>query len=957
MSMMLCTSLTAFAQQTVKGVVTDAGSGEPLPGVSVVVKGTMKGASTDFDGNYDIKNVNKGEVLTFSYVGFETVQITVGNKTTINVALKESAESLEEVVVVGYGTASKKDLTGSVNLVNEKDFNKAPTSDPSGLIQGKIAGVQVTSNGGAPGENQAIRIRGNGSLSLANEPLLVVDGVPSDMGLLNTINPNDVASMTVLKDASSTAIYGSRAANGILLITTKKGKSDQPFKVNLDFKMSYSFVDKYVDVMDAEEFSSLIKKNFPADADKLGNSNTDWQKEIYQGAPTSDVNLSFSGGLKDIPYRLSLGHTNQEGVLKTDKFQRTNAKLSLTPSFLDGDLKLEVNAGGSYIDRKMANRGAIGAAVMFDPTQSIYDESHRSGYFTWTNGTADLSLAPTNPLALLNLEKNHKTEKRFIGNAKVDYTLPFLPEMTATINVGLDKYLGEGTIDTDKVMPKSVASLLENTFDYKNDNTNKLFDAYVNYKKTFEEKHNLNMMIGHSYQNFHYYTETTKVEKHTEAKKNINQHNIDESRSVLVSFFGRMNYGYDNRYLVTATLRADASSKLNPDDRWGYFPSVALAWNISNEEFLKDSETVDNLKLRLGYGEVGNVNGLGDYKFITNYTKGDQFHRYKFGNEFYDMYRPSAVSKDLKWEVGNTKNIGLDYSFFNRRVFGSVDAYIKTTKDLIANVSIDPLTNFSNRIDRNIGTMTNKGVEIALNVKPIESTEDFDWTVNYNFAYNQNKVDVLTNTIPVGDIDGATGNKVQLQKEGEVPNSFYLFRQIYDEAGRPIEGLFLDVNKDGQINTGDLRINEAPYAGFTMGLGTSVNYKRFDFNATSRLSIGNYVYNNIASNLTPLVDASSTGVLRNRSRAYFESGFVSRSTNNFLSDYFLENASFFKLDNITLGYTFPKGKNVSTRLYATMQNVLTITNYKGLDPEINGGIENNFYPRPRVVLVGLNINF
>lgn len=956
-SVVLCTSLAAFAQQTVKGVVTEASSGEPLPGVDVIVKGTIKGTSTDFDGNYSI-DVKKGDVLIFSYMGFQKVEKIVGTDSFINVALLEDTETLEEVVLIGYGVAKKKDVTGSVNLVSEKDFNKAPTSDPSGLIQGKIAGVEVTSNGGAPGETQAIRIRGNGSLSLANEPLLVVDGVPSDMGVLNTINPNDVASMTVLKDASSTAIYGSRAANGVLLVTTKKGKIDQPFTANVGLKLSYSFVDKYVDVMNAKQFGDLIKKNFPKDADKLGNSDTNWQKEIYQSAPTSDLNLSFSGGLKALPYRLSLGHISQEGVLKTDKFKRTNAKLSLTPRFFDGDLKTEINAGVSYIDRSMANRGAIGSAVEFDPTQTIYSKSHASGYYTWSDTNGDIALAPVNPLALLNLEKNTKVEKRFIGNAKVDYTLPFFKELTATVNVGLDMSNAEGKRITDKKMPKSVSTLTENTFDYIDENTNKLFDVYMNYKKSFDDKQDFNMMIGHSYQKFEYYGRTLKIEKHTDDSKNINQENINKSRSVLLSFFGRMNYSFDNRYLVTATLRADASSKLNPDDRWGYFPSVALAWNISNEAFLKDSESINDLKLRLGYGEVGNVNGLGDYKFITSYTKSDQNYLYQFGDKFYSMYRPSAVSKDLKWEVGNTKNIGLDYSLFNRRVFGSIDAYIKTTKDLIANVAIDPFTNFSNRIDRNIGTMTNKGLELSLNVKPIPSTEDFDWTINYNFAYNKNKVDVLTNTMAVGGISGGTGNTVQLQKEGEVPNSFYLYRQIYDQVtGKPIEGLFLDVNKDGQINTSDLRINKSPYADYTMGLGMSANYKRFDFNFSSRLSIGNYVYNNIASLLSPLVQASNNEVLRNRSIDYFNNGFISETTQNYKSDYFLENASFFKLDNVTLGYTFPKGGGMKSRIYATMQNVLTITNYSGLDPEINGGIENNFYPRPRMVLLGLTANF
>ncbi len=944
-----------FAQKTLTGqIFDDMGT---LPGASVLVKGTVNGATTDLDGKFTLPGVKDGDVVEISFVGYATKELVVGQADFSKVILSEDTAVLDEVVVIGYGTATKKDLTGSVNLVDEKEFNKAPTSDPSGLIQGKIAGVEVTSNGGAPGENQSIRIRGNGSLTLKNEPLLVVDGVPSDMSLLNTINPNDVASMTVLKDASSTAIYGSRAANGVLLITTKKGKVDQPFTVHVGAKHSYSYIDDYVDVMDAKQFSELIKKNFPNDAAKLGKYNTNWQKEIYQGAHTTDLNMSFAGGLKKLPYRVSLGHIEQKGVLKTDRFKRTNAKLSLTPSFFDNNLKVEVNAAVSHIKRNIADRGAIGAAVEFDPTQSIYG-AHRSGYFTWSDANGDISLAPTNPLALLNLRDHHKTEKRFIGNAKIDYTLPFLPELTATVNVGLDKSKVDGEDITDKTMPKNPLSLLGKTFNYTDESTNRLFDAYVNYRKTFSENHKFSMMLGHSYQSFEYDNEGRTVEKHTDASKNVDLPYVDKYKSVLMSFFGRMNYNFADKYLLTATLRADASSKLNKDDRWGYFPSVAFAWNMSNEDFLKDSKTINNLKLRLGYGEVGNVNGLGDYRFITRYEKSDENHMYQFGKKRYPMYRPAAVSKNLKWEIGNTKNIGIDYALFNNRVFGSLDAYIKTTKDLIANVAIDPFTNFSNRIDKNIGEMSNKGIELSLNVRPVASIEDFNWVINYNFAYNKNKVELLTNTMTVGGISGGTGNTVQLQKQGEIPNSFYLYRQIYDaKTGRPIEGLFQDVNNDGQINTADLRINQSPYADYTMGFGMNMQYKRFDFNFASRLSIGNYVYNNIHSLLSPLAQASNNGVLRNRSTDFYNNGFVSETTSNYMSDYFLENASFFKLDNITLGYTLKEENGVKTRIYATMQNVLTITDYKGLDPEINGGIEKDFYPRPKVILVGLSLNF
>ena len=962
--LLLCVAFGYAQQITVKGTVKD-GSGQPLMGASVLVKGTSHGTAADFDGNFELK-VDKGVTLVVSSVGYKSREVAA-KAGTMNIVLQEDTQQLEDVVVIGYGAIKKKDLTGSVNLVTDKDFNKAPAVNADQLIQGKIAGVQMTSASGAPGEGQTIRIRGNGSLSLTSNPLIVIDGVPMNDGgvggsrsIFNSINPEDIESMTVLKDASSTAIFGSRAANGVIMITTKKGKANQDLKISFNTSIAVQDVNKYVDVMNANQFRQTVKGlNNPAAEALLGNADTNWQKEIYQTAPMSNSTLVLSGAYKTLPYRVSVGHSYADGILRTDNFKRTNAKISLNPTFFDKSLKLELNANGTYMQNRFANKDAIGAAVEYDPTQSVFGGLAKyGGYHAWVNPNngSRYDLAPNNPMAMLKFLDDSSKVYRFIGNAKVDYTFPFFKDITASVNVGIDYSKGEGDKITDRRMPTSTPDFDGAKTTYTNKATNKLFDAYINYMKDIKETHNIGLMIGHSYQSFEFDDNSTDYSYFTNPGDNKEVPNINKSRNVLMSFFGRANYSYKNRYLLTATLRADASSKLNPDDRWGYFPSVALAWNVSNENFLKDNKTLNELKLRFGYGEVGNVNGLGDYLFLTNYTRSQDGASYQLGDSFYQTYRPGVTNKNLRWEVGNTLNAGIDFGLLDNLITGTLDVYRKQTKDLIAETTIDPFTNFKNRVNANVGDMENKGIELGLTVTPIRNIEkNIRWSVNYNIAYNENKITRMPDDQPTGGISGGTGNRVQLHREGETPYSFFVYQQVYDAQGNPVENAFVDRNGNGKIDEGDRYLYKSPFAPITMGFGTDLNYKNWDLNITTRANIGNYVYNNTQSRLDQFGEiTANSGFLRNIKA---NSNFQRHNDQSWLSDYYLENASFFKLDNITLGYTFPHTDKMYIRLYGTVQNVLTITKYSGLDPEVYGGIDNNFYPRPQTYLLGLNVNF
>ena len=967
-----------LSQNTVTGTVTDLANAMPVPGVNIIIKGTSTGSTTDFDGKYTI-NAKTGDVLVFSYVGYKTTEVTYNGQSPLNVTLAEDAAQLDEVVLIGYGSVRKEDMTGTADLVTSEDFNKGPIVSAQQLITGKVAGVSVTSGSGAPGDGQEIRIRGNGSLSLNSNPLIVIDNVPlsndnvgGSRNPLNLVNPNDIESMVVLKDASATAIYGARGGNGVILITTKKGKSKE-FRFNVSSSTTIQTARDRVDVLTADEFRSVVPNHPQANANTLallGNANTNWQDEIYRDAYGQDHNISALGSAWGVPMRISVGHTDFDGILKRDNFQRTTASLSLTPSLLDDHIKIELNAKGNYTENFFGNRGAIGSANTYDPTQSVFDpNSQYGGYFDWTdiNGT-HISLSPINPVALLNLVDDTSEVRRFVGNAKVDYKLHFFPDLTATINLGIDKSNSSGRTVTSILFPTTDTDWNGSRNEYSQERTDQLLDAYLTYKKTFNEKHNLTVVGGYSFQSFEFegynYNSLSEEDAIANPDADIDFEFIDKSKSVLLSYFGRLNYDYDGKYLLTATLRADASSKLPPSDRWDYFPSAALAWNIHNEDFMKDS-FFDQLKLRIGYGTVGNVNGLGDYLFLTRYTGSNSGGGYQFGynsngiQNYVQTYRPDGINKNLRWEISKTSNVGLDYAFFNNRISGSLNAYIRETQDLIASATVDPFTNFTNRIDANIGDMENRGIEVDITVIPVK-TDNFEWSINYNASFNDNKVTRLPDQQFVGGISGGVGNNIQTHVEGEAPYSFLVYQQVYDTDGNPIEGAFVDRNGDNLINDQDKFIYKDPYADVLMGLNTNLNYKNWDLAVVTRASIGNYAYNNVASsngylnNIVP----SSNNYLFNIHSSYLDTGFQQFRDDTLLSNYFIQDASFFRIDNITLGYTLDNAiKDATLRLYGSVQNVATITDYDGLDPEINGGIDNNFYPRPRTFVFGVNIDF
>jgi iron complex outermembrane receptor protein len=954
---LLFLSLGAFAQQSVSGLITDS-SGTALPGVNVIIQGTNVGVSSDFDGNYQI-NVDNGQILVFSYIGYDSVELTV-NGTNQDIKMIESNSELDEVVVIGYGTVRKKDLTGAVDLVTEKNFAKGSVVSPQQLIRGKVAGVSIVSNSGAPGDDSNVLIRGIGSLNLNSNPLYVVDGIPLDAGgvggsrsPLNAINPADIEAISILKDASATAIYGSRAANGVVLITTKKGKTGD-LKFNFSSRSSSFTPIDFVDVLNATQFKYAVQATGVSDyISRLGSNDTDWQKEIYETARAQNNSFSVSGGLLNMPFRASVGYTDQDGILMGDNFNRMTGSLNIAPSFFDGDLRANVNIRFVRSENDFANRGAIGSAVFFDPTKPVFGSSSiYGGYYTWLDSSGKkLALSPTNPLALLNLSDDESTVDRIITSLKLDYDLP-VDGLIATINTGYDNSKGEGFSSQDKNMPTDAAGFNGSNNMYSNETTNLLFDAYLNYALE-SGKSNLSVTAGHSYQSFEYDNSNTASVEYLNPDGSVNSGSstnnsfIDTSKNVLLSYFGRVNYSFDEKYLLTATLRADASSKLPSNDRWGQFFSAALAWNFYDDG-------VDKLKLRVGFGEVGNVNGLGDYNFLTRYVSSDSQAKYGFGNSFYSTYRPAPINKNLRWEVGQTANFGIDFTFSDLKINGSFNAYVKKTNDLIATAVVDPFTNFGTTIDANIGDMENKGIELQLNSTLYES-DDLKFDLSYNISVNDNQITRLDNEQNVGGI--GFGAFLQRHETGKSPYSYYVYKQIYDHKGRPIEGSYADLNGDGRINNDDRYFYKDPYADVLMGLTASITYKNFDFSMASRASLGNYSSNRM---MAASVENQiwNLGRLSNVHTSYLDTGFLYFSDKNGVSDHHIQNASFFKLDNVTLGWTVDNViDNNPMRLYISADNLLTITEYDGIDPEITGGIDSNFYPRSRAIALGLDINF
>jgi iron complex outermembrane receptor protein len=968
---------------TVKGNVKDS-NGEPIISGSVVVKGTTTGTVTDLDGNYELKAPENG-TLVFSYVGFTSQEIQIAGRTSIDVVLSEDAELLKEVVIIGYGSVKKEDLTGSVTAISANSLAKGMATSASDLLIGKAPGVSVVTDGGAPGSAAKIRIRGGSSMKASNDPLIVIDGVPVDNttsinGMANplaSVNPNDIESFSVLKDASAAAIYGSRASNGVIIITTKKGSSGKP-KINYNGTFSISSKTDDIDVMSADNFRNFVKSKYAegsSQVNALGTANTNWQDEIFRTAFSTDHNLSVAGAAGNFPYRVSIGYTNENGILKTSYMDRWTGSVNLNPKFFDNHLTVQLSLKGIYNTNRFADTGAIGAAAEFDPTQPVYnsDSKYGNGYYMSLkeDGTPiDIGLA--NPVATLNQKRDASRVKRSIGNIQFDYKMHFLPDLRANLNLGYDISNSIGWISIEDNSPLSwVTGNFKTGFgenrDYKQLKRNQLMDFYLNYVKELGS-HKFDVMGGYSWQYF--YRSESNIYPYSEAKQNefgalyYKDGDSFKTENYLISYFGRFNYTFANRYLLTATLRNDGSSRFSKDKRWGLFPSVALAWRITEESFMKNQNLLSDLKLRLGYGITGQQNlGTGDYPYMAKYQYSKPGANYYWGDEKVQLIRPNAYDSELKWEETTTYNIGLDYGFLGNRISGAVDLYYRKTNDMLNEIPIPAGSNFSNVLLTNIGNMTNKGIEFNITARPIE-TKDINWSLSYNVSYNKNEITKLaedpTSIFRWGGITGGTGNQVLVHKTGQPYGTFYVYEQIYDTDGKPIEGAYVDQNNDGIIDGEDLRPYKKASPDVYMGLSSQFSYKNWDFNFALRASFGNYVYNNIQSNREAYGGAwlmDPTGFLKNRVSS---ASYTNFSQAQFISDYYIQNASFLRMDNISLGYTFLKPfKGLeSARLYATVQNPFIITKYKGLDPEFNNdGIDNNIYPRPRIYMLGLSLNF
>ena len=967
-----CLQLMAQTR-TIKGEVTDAQNGEALIGATVMVEGEKGGTVTDFDGNFSLQVSSSAKKIKVSYIGYIDKVLSISDN--MKVKLESDSKALADVVVIGYGTARKSDLTGSVATVKSKDFNKGLVSSPEQLINGKVSGVQIMSNSGSASAGSTIRVRGGASLNASNDPLIVLDGVPLEQGgisgnssnFLSMINPSDIESMTVLKDASSTAIYGSRASNGVIIITTKKGQQGA-VKVNFNTTNSLQTRAQMVDMLSRDEFVNVINQ-FGTDNQKslLGTANTDWNDEVYRTAFGTDNNLSVSGSIdKWLPFRVSVGYYNQSGLVRKDNVERWTGNVVLTPSFFQDHLKLTINAKGTLNNNSFNNGGAVWAAATFNPTIPVYSGNDKYGGY---NEALDADGYPVNagvrnPRGLVDLYDSKSKVSRFIGSMDVDYKVHFLPDLKLHATVGADYAKGDGTIHVPVYAAQSFnkdESLSGSDYKYgPQKNENRLLTLYANYAKYFENiKSNVDLTAGYDYQ---YWKSTTPLYyTKSAAGTNLSTVKASDYRHVMLSYYGRVNYSFDGKYLLTATVRRDASSRFSKDTRWGTFPSVALGWTLTEEPWLKNQKVLSNLKLRASYGVTGQQEGIGNYNYLPVYTYSVTGAEAFINGQYINTYRPEAYVKNLKWETTTSWNFGLDFGFLDGRIGGAIDFYTRKTKDLLASVPTAAGSNFSKTILTNVGNVDSKGIEVSLNATPIK-TKDWEWNLSYNFTWQNMKVKNLSLTPGGSQTNVKVGPSIdayqfQVLSEGYEPYMFYVYHQLYDpETGKPIEGAYADLNNDGEINDADLYRYHSPAPKYIMGLSTSLRYKQLTLGMSFRANIDNYVYNGMGMSTGAWETVSyNNSQLNNLNTSFLKTGFKTRQ---YLSDYYVENASFLKLDNLSLSYNVGKiNKWASLTVSAMVQNVFTITGYSGTDPEVPNGMDNSFYPRPRTYSVSLGLQF
>ena len=973
-ALLLMGCLQLLAQtRTVKGEVTDAQNGEALIGATVTVEGEKGGTVTDFDGNFSLQVSSSAKKIKVSYIGYIDKILTISDN--MQVKLESDSKALADVVVIGYGTARKSDLTGSVATVKAKDFNKGLVSSPEQLINGKVSGVQIMSNSGSASAGSTIRVRGGASLNASNDPLIVLDGVPLEQGgisgnssnFLSMINPSDIESMTVLKDASSTAIYGSRASNGVIIITTKKGQQGG-LKVNFNTTNSMQTRAQMVDMLGHDDFVNVINQ-YGTDNQKslLGNANTDWNDEVYRTAFGTDNNLSLSGSIgKYLPFRVSAGYYNQSGLVRKDNVERWTGNVVLTPSFFQDHLKLTINAKGTLNSNSFNNGGAVWAAATFNPTIPVYSGNNSYGGF---NEALDADGYPVNagvrnPRGLVDLYDSKSKVSRFIGSMDVDYKVHFLPDLKLHATIGADYAKGDGTIYVPGYAAQSFnkdESLSGSDYKYgPQKNENRLLTLYANYAKYFENiKSNVDLTAGYDYQ--YWKSSTPLYYTKSAAGTTLSTVKASDYRHVMLSYYGRVNYSFDGKYLLTATVRRDASSRFSKDTRWGTFPSVALGWTLTEEPWLKDNKVISNLKLRASYGVTGQQEGIGNYNYLPVYTSSVTGAEALINGQYITTYRPEAYVSDLKWETTTSWNFGLDFGFLNGRIGGAIDFYTRKTKDLLASVPTAAGTNFSKTILTNVGNVDSKGIEVSLNATPIQ-TKDWEWNLSYNFTWQNMKVKNLSLTQGGSQTNVKVGPSIdayqfQVLSEGYEPYMFYVYHQLYDsETGKPIEGAYADLNGDGEINDADLYRYHSPAPKYIMGLSTSLRYKQLTLGMSFRANIDNYVYNGMGMSTGSWETVSyNSSQLNNLNTSFLKTGFKTRQ---YLSDYYVENASFLKLDNLSLSYNVGKiNKWASLTVSAMVQNVFTITGYSGTDPEVPNGMDNSFYPRPRTYSVSLGLQF
>ena len=977
------TTLLAQGGYQVKGVVVDAMG--PVIGAAVVQQGTTNGTSTGIDGDFVLNVPNGDAVIEISCIGYAT-QTFKASEVPASVFLEEDSHFLDEVVVIGYGTVKKSDLTGSVSTVKADEINKGVVSSPADLLRGKSAGVVVTAGDGMPGSAATVRIRGGSSINASNTPLYVIDGLPvSNDGIagmsdpMASINPEDIESFTVLKDASATAIYGSRASNGVIVITTKKGSKTATAlpKVAADFTTSVNTIAKYNDLLDADGIVNLIRDFYGVNSaaeQHLGVAgklySTDWQKEIYQIAPTYDGNISLNGRLGFLPYRVSGGFMSQNGTLKGSKMNRGTLSLNLSPTFFDKHLSVNLNGKGTYARNWYANQSAIGAANHYDPTKPVNTKEEGyslNGYTTWYDASGNINtMATMNPVALLNDKTDTADAYRFIGNTQFDYKVHGFEDLRLNLNLGLDWAKSNGLTEIAKGSEASYHNTNQSgggshtDYDYSRMNTT--LEFYADYNKTFAEKHFVDLMAGYSWQRF--YSENNSKSYRISDKASLGE-SVGKGELFLISFFGRANYAFEDKYLLTATLRADGTSRFQ-NHKWGLFPSVAFGWNILKEDFIPANDKLSTLKLRLSWGETGQQEVGGYYDTFAQFLT-TQLGSYYFtkGDSYTNPIAALGYSADLRWETTTTYNVGMDFGFWNDRLTAAVDVYKRDTRDILNYIPVPALSNLTNYLNTNIGSMTNQGVEVDLNAILLE-TRDASWTVGFNAAYNKNKVTKLTVSddnatgVETGGISGGTGNNVQMIQVGYPMRTFYLYEQVYDTAGNPVNGVYVDRNNDGDINADDKYLGHHADPDWTFGFNTNFSWKNWTAALSGHASLGNWVYNNVASDTEMLADLWTNQFVSNRVATAPKSMF---SQAQYLSDYYLQDGSYLKLDNFTLGYTIPKLFNIaperpfSVNIFGTVQNIWCLTRYTGIDPEIFGGIDGAVYPRPRTFVAGVKLNF